>query len=689
MISPMSRFEAVGPRELLWDALDAIQDLGTCHLDPTPLEVEGVEQKLTRPELTAEDQAFRSACIELDAQYQAVLAAIPASIFAQEEDVAANAASLEQRSQEDLLTLARSRLSSWKRISARIHNLEEDLKLFSMYSRVLDGIDQLQVGSRSVVIPLLTDLDKGGQADLLEEIRELTKSLKTESVSKKLGGGSFLLALSVPQDHEATVREFLWERKLSEVVFPSEYANLSPIKVRTKIEDRLQAIPDEMAGLQEEMDEFLADFGVELIAIGHLLSDTVARFQAYGTAALSKFAFRLTGWTPLADYKRVETKLGGVADGVINVQKVAIGHHDVAPTKLDNPGFARPFETLLGIFPPPSAGSVDPTVFMVFTFPLFFGYMVGDAGYGLCMLLMALAVRLIWAPKYPILKDVSYVFGFAALSATIFGVLFGEYFGHLGVFVATKMNLTNIFHGLNPADPWHGHIHLWIGRTDAYLPRYLAYSCLLGVAHMSFSLMLGIYTALGHYQHAQEHNDQHHMDHALTHALEKIAMLLSLVGFILVAVGGIVPDLAQVGQMLSTTEGLLTKVGLTLVALAVGILIYALPGPQKLTAPIEGVAILSNTISYSRLMAVGVAGVVLANIANDLGRLGFGPDAAWWMAPLCILGALFLHIGALLIAVFDPMIQALRLHYVEFFGKFFESEGMDYAPLARKGGSFR
>jgi V/A-type H+-transporting ATPase subunit I len=302
---------------------------------------------------------------------------------------------------------------------------------------------------------------------------------------------------------------------------------------------------------------------------------------------------------------------------------------------------------------------------------------------------MALALRYLWAPKYPVLKDASYIFGAAALSATLFGVLFGEYFGHLGVFVATKMGLTNIFHGLNPADPWHGHIHLWIGRTDEYLPRYLAYSCILGVAHMSFSLLLGIYTALGHYKEASEHDDKQHMEHSLSHALEKIAMLMSLIGFILVAIGGIVPDLAYVGQNVTSTEGLLSKAGLALVAVAISILIYALPGLQKLTAPIEGVAILSNTISYSRLMAVGVAGVVLANIANDLGRFGFEPGTNIALTALCVLGAVFLHIGALLIAIFDPMIQALRLHYVEFFGKFFESEGMDYTPLARKGGSFR
>lgn len=690
MISPMSRFEVVGPRELLWDTLDVLQDLGCCHLDPTPLEVEGTDLKLARPELSEEDQAFQDTCAELDVEYQALLATIPASIFRQEEDIAATTTSLSRRSREELLVLARTRLGNWKRLDARIRNLEEDHKLYSMYSRVLDGIDRLQVRAHATVIPLVTELLPADQRQVLQELAETGQGdTPIESVSRKLGGGSFLLALAVPQDREAAIREYLWENKLTEVVFPSEFADLSPLKVRRKIEDRLQTIPDELDELREQMEDYLADFGIEMISVGHILADHIARFQAHGTAALTRLAFRLTGWAPMEDYKRVEDTVSAFGDGVVGIHRMPMDHESTPPTKLDNPGFARPFETLLAVFPPPAAGSVDPTLTIVLTFPLFFGYMVGDAGYGTCMLLLAVALRLFWAPKYPVLKDVSYIFGLAALSATFFGVLFGEYFGHLGVFVLTKYGFAETLHGLDPADPWHGHVHLWIGRTEDYLPRYLAYSCLLGVAHMGFSLLLGTYTALNHYQAAAEHEDREHMEHAVSHALEKIAMLLSLVGFVLVSVGGIVPDLAYIGQGITSSEGLLQNLGLGLVVLAMATLAYALPGLQKFVAPIEGLAVLSNTISYSRLMAVGVAGVVLAGIANDVGKMGFAPDTHIAVTIACLVGAFLIHVGALLIAIFDPMIQGLRLHYVEFFGKFYESEGLTYAPLARKGGSSR
>jgi len=116
------------------------------------------------------------------------------------------------------------------------------------------------------------------------------------------------------------------------------------------------------------------------------------------------------------------------------------------------------------------------------------------------------------------------------------------------------------------------------------------------------------------------------------------------------------------------------------------LLAYALPGLQKVTAPIEAVAIVSNTISYARLMAVGAAGVVLADMANRIGQLAAGQSTP--MAVLFILLCVLVHAAAFVLIIFDPLLQGLRLHFVEFFSKFYEPNGVEYTPFARKGGSF-
>lgn len=690
MISSMTHFEVVGSRDLLLDTLDALQDVGACHLDPAPLDTEGLGGKLTRPPVSPADQSFRIECTELAARFEAKASSIPASVFSEEEEIAAQTAAFERRDRMEVLAQANARITEWGGILARIENLKEDQALFQQYQKIFDTLDSLRVPSGSVVIPLLVDLDKKSAEKLVDEIRGIASQV--EFAFRKLGGGSALLALAVSSSGEADVREFLWEHKISEAAFPQEYADLPPLKIRARIEDRLREIPRELDDLEDHLESHIEDYGIELVALRNYLCDARDRIDAYGKAAVSKYAFQLVGWVPMQNRKAVEAELARVGGGSIEFQVLPHGHGATPPTHLKNSGFARPFEALLGIFPPVQADGIDPTITMVFTFPLFFGYMVGDAGYGFCMLLMAIWLRLKFGGKYPIVKDISYIFSLGALSSIFFGIMFGEVFGHLGAFLMTKYKwVADLGHmiglhtdHLNPADPWHSHVHAWIGRTPDYLPRYLAYSLAIGMTHMSISLAIGIYAGVKHYNEAKAHGDEMHAHHAANHALEKVGMLISVWGFFLLSIGGVVPSVAYLsgesGGSLMTAGGVMVVGGMALIT-------YALDGWQKVTGPIEGVSILANAISYSRLMAVGVAGVVLAGMANDIGRAGFAEGAAAWKTVLCVVAAFLGHVMALLIAVFDPLIQALRLHYVEFFSKFYETGGVPYSPLARKGGS--
>jgi len=93
-----------------------------------------------------------------------------------------------------------------------------------------------------------------------------------------------------------------------------------------------------------------------------------------------------------------------------------------------------------------------------------------------------------------------------------------------------------------------------------------------------------------------------------------------------------------------------------------------------LAGPIELMAVLGNVLSYARLMAIGLAGVMLALIADAMGGL----------LPVVVLGvlvAVLLHGVNLILGIFDASVQSLRLHYVEFFTKFVEPGGLPYKPF--------
>ena len=89
--------------------------------------------------------------------------------------------------------------------------------------------------------------------------------------------------------------------------------------------------------------------------------------------------------------------------------------------------------------------------------------------------------------------------------------------------------------------------------------------------------------------------------------------------------------------------------------------------------PLELLGIVGNVLSYLRLAAVGLASVYLAIVANELATVG-----PLWLG---VIVAAFFHILNLALAGFSPMIQALRLHYVEFFSGFFLGGGRLFIPF--------
>jgi V/A-type H+-transporting ATPase subunit I len=95
---------------------------------------------------------------------------------------------------------------------------------------------------------------------------------------------------------------------------------------------------------------------------------------------------------------------------------------------------------------------------------------------------------------------------------------------------------------------------------------------------------------------------------------------------------------------------------------------------EGLLAPVELLATLGNVLSYARVMALGTASVMLAVVANRMiGAMG--------SAVVGVLFALLFHLVNFALGLFSPAIHALRLHYVEFFGKFYSPGGQEYRPF--------
>lgn len=338
----------------------------------------------------------------------------------------------------------------------------------------------------------------------------------------------------------------------------------------------------------------------------------------------------------------LRSELKTQCDGAVSVRCVhAHGAAGSPPVRLNNPSPVRSFETLLALLPLPKYGSIDPTWYMATFFPPIFGLMLGDIGYGL---LLVLGTLWLWrlGRRHKIAGALAVILGSCAFFTILFGVVFGEFFGTAGHHL-----------GLRPL--WRERLEVGSAHVGETLLMYLGVTVAVGVVHILCGLVLGIINA---------RKTGHTAD-----ALGYMARISGIFGLFLV-IGRLVDFLPPV----FTSAGVVAWI-LFLVFMLWTIKHHPLHGAML---PLELLGTVGNILSYARIMAVGMASAVLALLAN---RFGSMIDNVIWAVIVVVL----VHALNLALGIVDPTIQGLRLHYVEFFSKFYLSGGRVYSPFKKMG----
>ena len=400
------------------------------------------------------------------------------------------------------------------------------------------------------------------------------------------------------------------------------------------MESRLREIAPELDRAHAELHALVAPRASAWRAARRRLIGDIEQLEAVARAGVTDRAFVITGWAPSERVPELRFELEHAAGGQLVVDEVATPRAIEPPVLMRNRKLARPFEFLVRFLDLPRSGSLDPTVLMALFLPLMVGVMVGDLVYGMLLLVIALVVRRRFARDSPAVRDLSRVFVAGAVWAMIFGALFGEALGDVG----HKLGL--------PA--------LWFyrGGADAVTP-LLLFSLALGVAHVVLGQVLGVWQSASARRHVE--------------LINRSGSLLAL-GSVL-ALAGIAADRIPGAMAGTLLAGGGTAVGLVLLMVGRGALGFVI-------GPLEFVGTLGNVLSYLRLAAVGLASTYLAMVANELSVVG----SIW----LGVFVGIFFHVLNLGLASFSPMIQALRLHYVEFFSKFYEGGGRPFRPFGAR-----
>jgi len=440
--------------------------------------------------------------------------------------------------------------------------------------------------------------------------------------------GSYIGLLTTEKDLATKLKEGLRDNRIPEIALPAYMEGLSlPEKIRAT-RARQEALQADVAAIDKEAQDFALSWRGLYENVRDWLRRRLTLLRTSASMYETDRCFVLYGWMPSASVEGLRKTLVAKHGETVVVEEREILQQDLdeVPVALRNPAYFKPFELLLRPLPTPRYTSIDPTPFIGIFFPLFFGMILGDIGYGLVLLLVAIGL-VAFAKGRRTVRQAGQILLVASIYTVIFGALYGECFGELGA-------------------QWLGFGRACIDRRTSILPM-LYFALAVGAVHVLVGLALGIVSSLkGH------------------RTREAVSRLFSILTLLCVA-GVLASYFAPVAALL--------RKPLLMAMLVIGPVLLLAGG---LLAPFELLRHLGNIVSYARIMAVGLASVLLAHVANELA----GAAGSVWMG---IAVAVLLHAFNILLGVFAPTIHALRLHYVEFFGKFIETGGRRYEPLKK------
>lgn len=370
----------------------------------------------------------------------------------------------------------------------------------------------------------------------------------------------------------------------------------------------------------------------------------------------------ITGWVPAADFPRVASELKEITGGrcVIESEPPAGTPEEQVPVLLRHSRLLRPFELLVSGYGLPGYGELEPTLFVAITYVLMFGMMFGDVGHGAVLVTGGLAAW--FASRAQKIRDVGVLIALAGLSSMVFGVLYGSYFG------------------LKQCRAWA----VWRDPLEGDPATLMKTAIAIGVVIISLGLFLNIINRFRKRDWVGGFLDRFGVAGVLFY-WGVLALVLKYAAF--------------------QRRGLVGMIVALVVVLPIVAWVLKEPVRQALarrrsTPPVSGhgessvienviepaveafetvLGYMANTISFVRLAAYAMshAAILMATfiVAAELGKNPAGGGA--WSVLVIIVG----NVIAIVLEGIIASVQALRLEYYEFFGKFFSGNGRAFAPF--------
>ncbi len=458
-------------------------------------------------------------------------------------------------------------------------------------------------------------------------------------------------ALMVHREAVQDVQEILAEHEFQ--AFETEYHDLSPAEEVLKQESRQADREEQLKYLRLEAEGFLSELNTLKIAHDfHLFAGE--RDAASAKVVSTNWTFVISGWARREDIPVLKEALAGLSPALEAVDTPP-GPEDDPPVDLRNNRLFTPFELITGLYSTPRPREDDPTPHMAPFFILFFGLCLTDGGYGAIMAAASLlALRKVFTGKGG--RQALGLFFICGLSTLVAGVVTGGWFGDLTTYLPGSLSFL---------DALRRKLTLFDPIKEPLI--FMGLSLTVGFIQIWYGLGVRMVVNLREKRPAEAFLDQ--------------------APWMLILLGAFGYGLTNIGYFtrLETPSLLAMAGGASVTVLAHG-------RSQKNIFKRLGLGILklydligyaSDVLSYSRLLALGLATAVIATVINQLAFMSLEIPYIGFIIMLFVLVAG--HIFNLVINTLGAFVHTCRLQFVEFFPKFYGGGGRSFRPFGIKG----
>ncbi|MCD7922358.1 MAG: V-type ATP synthase subunit I [Clostridiales bacterium] len=450
------------------------------------------------------------------------------------------------------------------------------------------------------------------------------------------------------------------EEALREMGFarPTWFVSRTPAEEQEVIRKEIEAHQKEIEGYIAELSKFGPARG-DLQMVSDYYRMRAGKYEVLGTLPQTENTFAVSGYIPAYLAKELSKELETEYGAVVELEEIA--EDEKPPVLLKNNPFSNSVDGVLASYGLPGKGEIDPTVIMSIFYIVMFGIMLSDAGYGALMVIFC-GIALAKFPRMGEgLRKSLKMFFFCGISTVVWGILFGGFFGDVIQVVSRE------FFGHEVAFN-----AVWFAPIDDPM-RLLIYALIIGIIHLFLGLAIHGYTLL-------KHGD------GMGFFSEVVGWFAFLVGLLLLLIpSSIFESMAQTtidfGPALTYLSYILTIVGALILLLFAGRRKKKKVGMRLLLGVYEIYGItswLSDWLSYSRLLALGLATGAIAQVVNMIGTM-FGSG----VLKLAIFIVVFIigHVLNMAINLLGAYVHSNRLEYVEFFQKFYNGSGEPFKPF--------